>query len=278
MELHTPTFGDNLVEAGKKHGRLCAGIDPHAGLLEKWGLEKNVDGLRKFTELCVEAFAGNVALVKPQVAFYEAYGSLGFAVLEEALKALREEGTLVVADAKRGDIGSTMAGYAHAWLDSSSPLATDSVTVSPYLGYGSLDPALEAANAGGKGVFVLAATSNPEALELQQHVNTNGATISQQIVDYAAATNKPFKDAGHYGNIGVVVGATLENPPALSELNGPILLPGVGAQGATAEDVARITAGVGELAFANISRAILGKGPSVYELKSAALQSAEEFG
>lgn len=278
MELTTPTFGDKLVEAGRAHGRLCAGIDPHAALLEKWGLNIDLDGLKKFTETCVEAFAGNVALVKPQVAFYEAFGSRGFAILEDALVALNAAGTMVVADAKRGDIGSTMAGYAQAWLDSQSPLATDSVTVSPYLGYGSLEPALSAANNRGKGVFVLAATSNPEALELQQHRNANGATISQQIVDYASSTNKIYKDAGHYGNVGVVVGATLENPPVLSELNGPILLPGVGAQGATASDVARITQGVEELAFANISRAILGQGPTVSELRSAALAAAEEFG
>lgn len=278
MELTEPTFGDLLVEAGKKHGRLCAGIDPHVGLLSKWGLPTDAEGLKKFTEICVEAFAGNVALVKPQVAFYEAFGSRGFSILEEALAALKAAGTLVVADAKRGDIGSTMAGYAHAWLDEKSPLGTDSVTVSPYLGYGSLEPALAAANSRNKGVFVLAATSNPEALELQQQRNTNGLTISQQIVDQAAATNKPYKDAGRYGNVGVVVGATLKNPPVLNELNGPVLLPGVGAQGATAADVSRIVQGSEELAFANISRAILEKGPSVFALRDAVAAASEEFG
>ncbi|WP_276652991.1 orotidine-5'-phosphate decarboxylase [Corynebacterium vitaeruminis] len=271
------TFGDKLVEAGRRHGRLCVGIDPHAALLEQWGLGTTVEGLRAFTQACVAAFKGNVALVKPQVAFYEAFGSAGFAVLEEALAELREAGTLVVADAKRGDIGSTMAGYAHAWLDPDSPLVADAVTVSPYLGYGSLKPILELAEEQAKGVFVLAATSNPEARELQDQRGGDGRSISQQVVDAAAASNAQWKAEGHYGNVGVVVGATLATPPALSELNGPILLPGVGAQGATAEDVLRLTEGVVELGFPNVSRAILRQGPGVDKLTQAVVEAGASF-
>lgn len=272
------TFGDRLVKAGKKHGRLCVGIDPHAGLLEAWGLSHDARGLAEFTRICVEAFKGKVALVKPQVAFYEAYGSAGFAILEDALAELRSAGTLTVADAKRGDIGSTMAGYAQAWLDPASPLAADSVTVSPYLGYGSLTPVLELAMKNNRGVFVLAATSNPEARALQDQVDAQGRSISQQIVDAVAQSNAQNKlDGGHYGNVGVVVGATLATPPQLSALNGPILLPGVGAQGATAADVARLTRGVEELGFPNISRAILKQGPSVTALSEAVELAAQEF-
>ncbi|AKP08788.1 Orotidine 5-phosphate decarboxylase [Corynebacterium pseudotuberculosis] len=271
------TFGERLKQAGATHGRLCVGIDPHAALLERWGLSLNVQGLAAFTEICVEAFAGNTALVKPQVAFYESYGSSGFAILEDAISHLRDAGTLVLADAKRGDIGSTMAGYATAWLDDASPLCCDAVTVSPYLGYGSLKPVLDIAEQKNRGVFVLAATSNPEARLLQDHRDSQGRTISQQIVDSVARDNAEHAAVGNAGNIGVVVGATLVEPPNLSQLAGPVLLPGVGAQGATAEDITRITEGITELAFPNISRAILSRGPSVEALKDAVALSVLDF-
>ncbi|GAA1473340.1 orotidine-5'-phosphate decarboxylase [Corynebacterium felinum] len=270
-------FGEALKAAGAKFGRLCVGIDPHAQLLEKWGLGANVDGLKRFTDACVVAFSGNVALVKPQVAFYEAFGHQGFKILEDAIDALRAAGTLVVADAKRGDIGSTMAGYATAWLEDRSPLCSDAVTVSPFLGFGSLSPAFEVSQSTGRGVFVLAATSNPEARQLQDQANADGVSISQQMVDAAAALNAAAGHQGQAGNIGVVIGATLAAPPRLNELNGPVLLPGVGAQGASAADVARITEGVEDLSFANISRAILSAGPSAKDLRDAALRAAAEF-
>lgn len=268
------TFGEKLLHAAASRGRLCVGIDPHAVLLRSWGLGDDAAGLAEFSRRCVEAFAETAAVVKPQVAFYERFGSAGFAVLEETLGALREAGCLVIADAKRGDIGSTMAGYAQAWLGEGSPLQTDAVTVSPYLGVGSLRPVFDLAEETGRGVFVLAATSNPEAVDLQNHVGSDGRTIAQQVVDECAALNARHAGAG---NIGVVVGATLASPPDLSRLNGPVLLPGVGAQGGSAEDVARIAAGVTQLAFPNISRAILSAGPQVSDLRKAVVAAAEEF-
>lgn len=277
MEQPQITFGERLRYAGAAHGRLCVGIDPHAALMEQWALSPDVQGLAAFTEICVEAFSGNTALVKPQVAFYESYGSSGFAILEDAITHLRDAGTLVLADAKRGDIGSTMAGYATAWLDDASPLCCDAVTVSPYLGYGSLKPVVDIAEQKNRGVFVLAATSNPEARALQDQQDGQGRTISQQIVDSVAQTNSRHAEAGNAGNIGVVVGATLAEPPQLSQLAGPVLLPGVGAQGATAEDISRITEGIRDLAFPNISRAILAQGPSVEALKEAVALAVLDF-
>ncbi|WP_314929947.1 orotidine-5'-phosphate decarboxylase [Corynebacterium argentoratense] len=272
------TFGDRLVElAGKRGGRLCVGIDPHAALLKAWGLGVDVAGLRTFTEICVEAFKDTAALVKPQVAFYEAFGSQGFAVLEQAIADLRDAGALVVADAKRGDIGSTMAGYAAAWLDDSSPLCSDAVTVSPFLGYHSLDPVLEVAEATGRGVFVLAATSNPEGRQVQDTLNPRGVSTSQMMVDCAADSNASHGEQGSVGNVGVVVGATLDNPPALDRLNGPILMPGVGAQGGSARDVARIAGDCAHLVFPNISRGILKHGPDVEALRTAVAQAAGDF-
>lgn len=259
-------FGERLVAAGEKHGRLCVGIDPHAGLLETWGLGDSVEGLRAFSEICVEAFAGHVALVKPQVAFFERFGSAGFAVLEETLAALREAGTLTVADAKRGDIGSTMEGYARAWLGAGSPLEADAVTLTPFLGVGSLEPAVRLAGENGKGVFVMAANSNPEA-EAFQAQRVDGVSIAQQMVDACAAYN----DGGGVGDVGVVVGATVADPPELGGLNAPVLMPGVGAQGATFEDVDRIAGRRARLVFPNVSRGVLSAGPDVDKLRKCAV-------
>lgn len=271
------TFGEKLLDAAALKGRLCVGIDPHASLLEAWGLPVNVAGLAEFSRICVEAFADTVALVKPQVAFYEQFGSQGFAVLEETIGTLREKGCLVVSDAKRGDIGSTMAGYATAWLDPASPLVSDAVTVSPYLGFGSLAPVLELAEEHGRGVFVLAATSNPEARELQDQVGPDGRSISQQITDAVAEVNAGHAAHGKAGNVGVVVGATLSNPPQLSALNGPILMPGVGAQGGTAADIAEIAGDMNHLAFPNVSRSVLSQGPDVENLRNSVAKTATDF-
>lgn len=271
------TFGERLREVAAHRGRLCVGIDPHPGLLESWGLRDDIAGLREFSRTCVAAFSDTAALVKPQVAFYERFGSAGFAVLEETIAALRSAGCLVVSDAKRGDIGSTMAGYASAWLGDGSPLLSDAVTVSPYLGVGALAPVLDLAEETGRGVFVLAATSNPEAVSLQSMTDPDDRTLAQRVVDEVAERNQRHAIDGRTGNIGVVVGATLVSPPTLSALNGPVLMPGVGAQGAGAEDVNRIAAGVVDVAFPNISRAILSAGPEVADLRKQALAAAADF-
>ncbi|WP_448855696.1 orotidine-5'-phosphate decarboxylase [Corynebacterium camporealensis] len=270
-------FGQRLLEAGQERGRLCVGIDPHPHLLQAWGLSNDAAGLREFSRICVEAFADTAALVKPQVAFFERYGSQGFAVLEETLEDLRSAGCLTVADAKRGDIGSTMAGYADAWLAEDSPLRADAVTVSPYLGVGALGPVFQVAKATGRGVFVLAATSNPEAIELQSTKREDSRSIAQWIVDECAQYNSALSDVGSVGNVGVVVGATLTQPPVLNQLHGPVLLPGVGAQGASAQDVEKITESAPELGFANVSRAVLNAGPNVADLQKAVRETAAEF-
>ncbi|MEV0292421.1 orotidine-5'-phosphate decarboxylase [Nocardia sp. NPDC050710] len=269
------TFGDRLQHAMRHFGPVCVGIDPHPQLLDAWGLSDDVDGLEKFAEICVEAFDGTVALVKPQVAFFEAYGSGGIAVLERTIEVLRASGTLVLADAKRGDIGSTMDAYARAWLGD-GPLGSDAVTVSPYLGFGSLTPALTLAEANHRGVFVLAATSNPEGGQVQRVVAADGRTIAQAMVDEAALCN-----AGEgFGSVGVVVGATLAEAPDLSTLNGPILMPGVGAQGGDPETVrALVPEQMLRAVVPNVSREVLREGPSVSALraKTSALQDQFAF-
>ncbi|SDL74637.1 orotidine-5'-phosphate decarboxylase [Corynebacterium mycetoides] len=259
-------FGARLVDAGERLGRLCVGIDPHAGLLREWGLDDDVAGLAEFSRICVDAFAGHVALVKPQVAFFERFGSAGYTVLEDTLAALRASDSLTVADAKRGDIGSTMEGYARAWLSAGSPLEADAVTLTPYLGLGSLDPAIELARAGGKGVFVMAANSNPEAEQFQSQ-EVGGVTIAQQMVDGCAAYNSGTK----VGDVGVVVGATVETPPRLDALGAPVLMPGVGAQGGTLEDASRVAGSAAHLVFPSVSRSVLSAGPNPRELRKRAL-------
>ncbi|MFF0544264.1 orotidine-5'-phosphate decarboxylase [Nocardia thailandica] len=267
------TFGTRLQSALREFGPLCVGIDPHPGLLRAWGLAENAEGLETFAEICVEAFDGRVALVKPQVAFFETYGSAGLAVLERTIEVLRASGTLVLADAKRGDIGSTMDAYAHAWLGD-GPLGSDAVTVSPYLGFGSLDPALSLAEANGRGVFVLAATSNPEGAQLQRITAADGRTIAQTMVDEAAARNA----GSAFGSVGVVVGATLTEAPDLSELNGPVLMPGVGAQGGGADSIRALLPADGlRYAVPNVSREVLAAGPSVTALCERTAQLQEEF-
>lgn len=231
----TAPFGARLAAAVAARGPLCVGIDPHPGLLADWGLPATAAGLERFALTAVEAVAGEVAIVKPQSAFFEAYGSAGVAVLERVLAGAGAAGALTLLDVKRGDIGSTMAAYAAAYLADGAPLAADAITVSPYLGFGSLDPALDLAGRTGRGVFVLALTSNPEGAAVQRAESPAGRSVAQSVVDAAAARNA---GAAPLGGVGVVIGATVGRSGLdLGALNGPILAPGFGAQGATVADL-----------------------------------------
>ena len=262
-------------------GPLCAGIDPHPALLARWGLGETVQGLETFAMTCAEAFAGTVAVVKPQSAFFERFGSAGVAVLERTLSALRESGTLSLLDVKRGDIGSTMAAYAHAYLAPDSPLRADAITVSPFLGFESLRPALDLARESGRGVFVLALTSNPEGSAVQ-HATRDGRSVAGSIVDGVASQNAADRSDGVLGSVGMVVGATVGTAVQdlgldLAAANAPLLAPGVGAQGATAGDLRRVFGEALGNVLASSSREILGAGPDGKALKAAARHTAEQL-
>jgi orotidine-5'-phosphate decarboxylase len=257
-------FGTRLATAIGARGPLCLGIDPHPELLTSWGLPATAAGLDAFCDVCVAAYDG-FAVVKPQVAFFEAYGSAGYAVLERTMAELRARGVLVLADAKRGDIGTTMAAYAAAWA-ADGPLGCDAVTASPYLGFGSLQPLLDTAAAHGRGVFVLAATSNPEGASVQQASGADGRTVAQAIVDAAAAVNA----GGEPGMVGVVVGATLTEVPDVSGLGGPVLVPGVGAQGGRPETLAGLGGALPGQLLPAVSREVLRAGPDVAAVRAAA--------
>lgn len=267
-------FGIRLGEAVDRFGPVCVGIDPHASLLQAWDLPDTVQGLRQFAEIAVEAFAGEAALVKPQSAFFERFGAAGVEMLEDVLAGLREMGTLSLLDVKRGDIGSTMAAYAQAYLSDGSPLRADAITVSPFLGFGSLTPAFDLAKRTGRGVFVLAMTSNPEAGPVQ-HAVWEQETVSGTIIDEVAEANALAR-AGTYGDVGMVIGATVGKDIAdlglgerLAQSRAPLLAPGLGAQGATIGDIGRGFGAASSLVLPATSRAILSAGPDVAALRDA---------
>ena len=267
------TFGERLAAAVAAHGPLCAGIDPHPSLLAEWGLTDDADGLESFVTACVRALAGQVAVVKPQSAFFERHGSAGIAVLERLRAGFAGSETLTLLDVKRGDIGSTMDAYADAYLAVGAPLGADAVTLSPYLGFGSLEPALSAAADAGRGVFVLARTSNPEGGEVQQ-ASVAGRSVAQGVVDAAAARNA---GAEPLGDVGVVVGATHDHGLDLSTLNGPVLAPGVGAQGAGPADITARFCGLAGVVLPAASRSLLAAGPDPTALRAAAHALRDEL-
>ncbi|OEU96764.1 Orotidine 5'-phosphate decarboxylase [Streptomyces oceani] len=247
-------------------GPLCVGIDPHPELLADWGLGDDVAGLERFCGTVVGALADQVAVLKPQSAFFERFGWRGVAVLERTVAEARGAGALVLLDVKRGDIGSTMAAYAGAYLDPAAPLFADAVTLSPYLGVGSLAPALDAARAAGAGVFVLALTSNPEGAAVQRAQTADGRTVAGAVLDELSRRNA---EAAPLGSFGAVVGATVDDPVDSLAINGPLLAPGLGAQGATPADLVRVFGGVVGNVLPSVSRDVLRAGPSPEGLRAA---------
>ena len=267
-------FGARLRSAMDGRGPLCVGIDPHAALLDAWGLTDSVTGLERFALGAAEALAPEVAAVKPQSAFFERFGSRGIVVLERVVEVCREAGALVVLDVKRGDIGSTAQAYADAYLDPNSPLAADAITATPYLGLGSLVPMLRTAERHDKGVFVLALTSNPEGPQVQHARTADGQTVAGLVLDGLRERNAGAEPMGSFG---AVVGATIADTREDLAINGPLLVPGIGAQGGTAEDVRRIFAGCLDLVLPSSSREILAAGPLPAGLHAAVGKALDAF-
>src|SRR5215207_1000991 len=272
--MSSQPFGIRLRATMNQRGPLCVGIDPHAHLLEAWGLPDDPDGLASFTYGVVDALAEHVAVFKPQSAFFERFGSAGIAVLEQATLRLREAGALVIIDAKRGDIGSTMGGYAAAYLAEKAPLACDALTVSPYLGFGSLQPAIDVAKESGAGLFVLALTSNPEGPQFQTAEVAEGGTVAGAVLDGLRRLNAGSDDLGSFG---AVVGATIGATDEDLDINGPLLAPGLGAQGATAADLAQVFGPAVHNVVPAMSREILGVGPDAAALRDATQRAVEAF-
>ncbi|CAN5847400.1 orotidine-5'-phosphate decarboxylase [soil metagenome] len=285
----TPAFGARLRATVDDRGRLCVGIDPHPSLLRAWGLPDAPDGLAGFCETVVGALAGEVAVVKPQSAFFERHGAAGIAVLEQTIRAARSAGALVLLDVKRGDIGSTAQAYADAYLRGDAALAVDAITVNPYLGFESLRPFLDTAHEHGTGLFVLGLTSNPaEGAALQRALvvseDVGGGSVSRTaaaaVLACVRAENEAAAGAGGDGSVGIVVGTTLSADDLAGagltgrglDVAGPVLAPGLGAQGGTATDVRRIFGAVAERVLPAVSRAVLSAGPDPAAVRAAALR------
>jgi orotidine-5'-phosphate decarboxylase len=261
------SFGGRLSEAFGEFGHLCVGIDPHPFLLKEWGFSDDSAGLREFSLRVVDACVGQVGIIKPQIAFYERHGSRGYDVVELMLERARDAGLIVIADAKRGDIGSTMEAYATTWLTPGSALEADAVTVSPYLGSGSLAQTVNLALTAKKGVFVLAATSNPEAADLQQARLTSGIhkgkTVAQSILSDVAQWSISGEPTG---SVGVVLGATLEleefgiHPDDYPGV--PVLAPGFGFQGARVQDARSLFGSLANNLIVSETRSVLSAGRS----------------
>jgi orotidine-5'-phosphate decarboxylase len=273
----THGFATRLAGVFAGQGRLCVGIDPHSWLLSEWGLPDSAEGAREFGLRVVDAASGLAGIVKPQVAFYERFGSRGFVALEDVIRSARERGILVIADAKRGDVGSSVDAYGEAWLGIGSPLESDAVTLNPFQGVGALRGPFELARTNGKGIFVLAATSNPEGIAGQKAKLASGATLAGSILDDVTTWNAAHA-TGPFGDVGVVLGATLDL--AGFELGGsvtpapPVLAPGFGHQGASVSDLTSIYGNLAAGVIVSESRALLAAGPE--RLAQAIAARAEE--
>jgi orotidine-5'-phosphate decarboxylase len=252
-------FGAKLVEAQDAFGQLCVGIDPHSSLLQSWGLADSVAGLREFSLAVVEACASRVSLIKPQVSFFERFGAAGYEVLSEVTQLAHSAGLVVLADAKRGDIGTTMDAYLEAWFGNKSGLYADALTVSPYLGLGAISEGFDKWIEAGKGVYSLVATSNPQG-ESVQRAKIEDKTLAADQWNQLSKLN----DSG-FGPYGAVVGATLNLPSFgidSSILNVPVLAPGFGAQGALLSEAGAIYGPLAKNVAFSVSRSVLKAGPA----------------
>lgn len=263
------SYAQRLAAKLAERGRLCVGIDPMPSVLDAWGLPRDVDGLERCARGIVAELGDSVAVFKPQSAFFEAYGSRGVAVLERVLGDIRAAGALSILDVKRGDIGSSMAGYAAAFLGVDAPTRADAITLSPYLGVGSLKPAIDAAVAGGQGLYVLARTSNPDGAEIQL-ARAGNASVAQHVVDAVAELNTQAQFA-----VGLVVGATHTDPGCdLNAFNASILVPGIGAQGGTVAALPAVFGAALAHVLPTASREVIGAGADQLAQRARRLQES----
>lgn len=278
------SFADRLIAATRIHGPLCVGIDPHSGRIPNLFGGDTPDGLERWGIAVVNATAGRAGIVKPQVGLFERHGWQGLRALSKVCNAAKGAGLIVLADAKRGDIGSTAEGYAAAYLAKDAPFACDALTVNPYMGLDTLEPHVRTAESSGKGVIVLARTSNPGSSDYQAK-DLEGAPLFARVVESLAPMIERLKGGSGWSGLTLVTGAT--GPEEARQLralapSALFLVPGYGAQGAGAADA---VAGFvdGEGGCVNASRSITfpagsGKAETVdawSELVAAAIDAAQ---
>ncbi|NQY96058.1 MAG: orotidine-5'-phosphate decarboxylase [Henriciella sp.] len=229
-------FADRLIAVTRANGPLCVGIDPHAGRIPQLFGGDTPEGLEKWGIAVVKAAAGRAGIVKPQAGLFERHGWQGMRALANVCAAAKDQGLMVLLDAKRGDIGSTAEGYAQAYLASDSPFACDALTVNPYMGLDTLEPHVRTAEASGKGVIVLARTSNPGSADYQAK-DLEGAPLYARVVESLAPMIERLKGESGWSGLMLVTGATgPEEARTLRNLapDALFLVPGYGAQGAGA--------------------------------------------
>jgi orotidine-5'-phosphate decarboxylase len=234
-----PNFADRLVTATRRMGPLCVGIDPHPALLPALFGSPGAKAAGRWGRAVVDACIGRVAVVKPQAALFERWGSEGMAALERVCAAATDAGLIVILDAKRGDIGTTAEGYAEGYLGDGLGAACDAITVNPYMGLDSLEPFVSVAEREGKGVVVLARTSNPGAKDFQAKL-IDGEPLYIHVTKSLAPMIARLKGAEtQWSSLMLVAGATgPEDAARIREAadNALFLVPGYGAQGAGARE------------------------------------------
>lgn len=274
----TAPFQTRFVDLARERSALCVGIDPSAESLKEWGLADDAAGLVAFCERMVAVCAPLVAAIKPQVAFFERHGAAGMEVLRRTVTGIHRHGALAVIDAKCGDIASTATAYGETFLGPNSPFGGDALTLSPYLGFGSLQPILDIAEREAAGVFVLVRSSNPEGAELQQSIMADGRSVAERLADDIAARNGAALTGG-LGPVGAVVGGTLGSEVAALAARMPsalLLVPGIGAQGATIADVRTNFGTHYGRVIPSVSRSIARAGPDPDALKRRVEQHVAE--
>jgi orotidine-5'-phosphate decarboxylase len=270
-------FAQRFLELAGSRSPFCLGIDPTLQLLKAWNLPHSAEGLAQMCETVATAAEDLLAIVKPQIAFFERFGSRGIRVLEKLVVSFHERGTLVLVDAKRGDIGSTVEAYAQAYLGPASALRADAMTAHAYLGFGSLKPLLNHAVDAGAGVFVVVRSSNVEGEALQTAMLADdGRTVADSLADMITEFNRTTSGT-EIGPIGAVMGATIDNLlPTLDRLpQSLILAPGIGHQGATFADLRSRFARHVARAIPSSSRAVLDRGPDVAALRAEIVRQCQ---
>jgi orotidine-5'-phosphate decarboxylase len=274
----TDSFAARFAAVRALHGPLVWGLDPSAGLLDSWGLGDEPDGLDRFADIMLAAAPGVVGLIKPQSAFYERHGWRGIATLQRLVASARSAGLLVILDIKRGDVGSTNDAYAEAYLGLRAPLAADAITVHPYLGLGAMGSLVARAHDSGSCLLVVTRSSNPEGRLVQSAMLPGpGRSVEQQLLAEIGSLNARLAP-GQLGPVGAVIGPTHMQPELDLVTPGCLYLaPGVGRQGATPADVARVFAACKDRVMPSASRSLLAAGPDPARLRAGAAALAAEF-
>ena len=254
-------WGDIVAEGVRKNGSLVVGIDPvYDDIPECFKGGTAVQCLQDYSVFMIDAIAPHVGFIKPQAAFFEAFGSPGVAVMARVMAYARQKGLRIILDAKRGDISSTAAAYARAYLtpDAGSDLEADCLTVNPFLGTDTVEIFVECARKYGKGLFILVKTSNPGGGWIQD-ITADGKTVSERIAAQIDRWSQDCTGSSGLSSIGAVVGATFpEQGLRLRELmpNSIFLLPGIGAQGGEAQAVKTLQRGRAASVLVPISRGV----------------------